>query len=130
MAAPRVNLSGLPGHVRAQVNNDWGREFLRSPRRWAILGTYFTLFLLPAVLLFGYLRQLPHKPLAFALAVLLLVGGQLLLHVGLSIPRKRFLVRRVSELGFCTGCGYDVRATRERCPECGTVPYGARPVSA
>ena len=53
----------------------------------------------------------PHGAIASASSIL--PGGWVL---------ARVLARRRRKAGLCSSCGYDLRATPGRCPECGTMP--------
>jgi len=56
------------------------------------------------------------------------VGGLLVLPAGWSAAlawhydRRRRVLRRRRAAGQCLACGYDLRATPDRCPECGRIP--------
>jgi len=59
------------------------------------------------------------------------LSGWILTASGLVLPAWKLLRRlRTAAPGLCTKCGYDLRATPDRCPECGAIPRSARLPSA
>ena len=65
-----------------------------------------------------------HRMLQFGLSYVLLLTALLFL---LTLGLYRRARRQYSQLtaGLCISCGYDLRATPGRCPECGHVPATA-----
>jgi hypothetical protein len=66
-------------------------------------------------------------PAALVVVLVAIAGAFLLPMIWLLAPATRARFERRERWGHCARCGYDLRATPDVCPECGTpVPEGHR----
>ena len=90
----------------------WGVRHIQGGDSFELLNRKWTQAMrMPTPPLMGSATLVPYGFVAFVTSIPAFWAH------GLSLRRKRRW-----DAGCCSQCGYDLRATPDRCPECGTVP--------
>jgi hypothetical protein len=117
-------LAALP---KARSEAIWRQVMKLKPGYW----WFWLLFLVGWVVVLSFLVELmipaagPWKAIVVGLSGAVFVIVNTHFRIARSLPEIR---KRIG--GLCLQCGYDIQATPDRCPECGTVPPGKELVSS
>ncbi|HEX4794727.1 MAG TPA: hypothetical protein VH370_13085 [Humisphaera sp.] len=117
-----------PKRVTADMMNTADRERLQSMARTAQILQRRAIAQAPRQA--AFLQRLANAPRPIPGARTIIVSMWLFLLPTLVLPLiwiRSSLRRRHVPGHACRACGYDMRATPQRCPECGTVPADKRP---
>jgi hypothetical protein len=115
-------ISHLPKETRIVIGRQLTRRLLRTWQLWlgwalGLVAGYESFFMLGSPLL-----KAPTVPGVLGLAAIYSITAFATLST-VCIPSFERNRRNVwLNHGICPDCGYDLRATPDRCPECGTIP--------
>jgi hypothetical protein len=114
-------------------NSHWSERFIDAWAEWSIgcalvpcviLVGFFLLFMLGGFIegvLAPWIGSVASYVVAISVDLAVASTGVWLGVSSWQYRRQRRLERRRMKSGLCRKCGYDVRASEERCPECGAL---------
>lgn len=109
----RFHWGRFPAEGYPVWGDDWGRYYSSGPKHRPAMG-------------FEWIAEKKYDPriksLTLPLYLPCLLFAILPAHFVLRLRRRRRVARRLA-LGCCVACGYDLRASSGRCPECGRESF-------
>jgi hypothetical protein len=130
-------IQGIPFqvHMRSQSSSCWiGMAWLRTGHSGILFERVVFEYDDPAISMFDSRPVFPPYAIKPHLSRIIIVVPHIYIILILALPslwvfRNLWKRRHHLQLNLCTHCGYDLRASKDRCPECGTVIPSPHPAT-